>query len=142
MKFSLALGPRKPLDREQARACLVANICFPGSGSLLAGRRVGYAQAALVGFVLALQFVFLGWWLKLWLTTRQFPFPAEWTDTGIPRQAIIMLALALSTVAMFALAWFWALLTSLIISSEVKRGASATKPETKGETNPPALKAP
>lgn len=141
MKFSLKLGPQKPLDREQARACLVANICFPGSGSLLAGRRIGYAQAALVGLVLALQFVFLGWWLKLWLTTRQFPFPAEWTDNGIPRQAILMLALALSTVAMFAFAWFWALLTSLIISSEVKQGANANRPENCG-AKPPELKVP
>jgi hypothetical protein len=132
MKFSLKLGPQKPLDRELARACLVANLCFPGSGSLLAGRGVGYSQVALVGLALVLQMFFLGWLIKLWATTREFPFPAAWAD-GIPRQAIFMMALALSTIAMFALAWFWALLTSLIISSEVKRRDAGAK------AKPPAL---
>jgi len=141
MKFSLKLAEPKPLDREQARACLVANLCFPGSGSLLAGRRVGYSQAALVGFALVLQAVFLGWLVRVWVTTREFPFPASWIELGIPRSALFMMAMALTTIAMFAAAWFWALLTSLIISSEVKRNASANVPDAKANPKPPALKA-
>ena len=141
MKISLALGPRKPLDREQARACLVANICFPGSGTLLAGRRIGYAQLLLVGVAYFLQFIFLGWYVKLWFKTRQFPFPAEWAF-GIPRQAVFMMAIALTSVAAIVAAWLWALLTSLIIASEVKRGATKQTEPQAGKTKPPALKVP
>src|SRR5277367_3163863 len=48
MKFSLTLGPRRPLDRQTARGCLMANLLgLPGLGSLAAGRRAGYAQMVL-----------------------------------------------------------------------------------------------
>ena len=48
MKISLALGPRRILDRSTAWACVLANQgALPGSGTLTAGRRIGYAQAAL-----------------------------------------------------------------------------------------------
>jgi hypothetical protein len=56
MKLNLALGQIRPLSRSEARGCLTANLALPGSGSLVAGRAVGYWQMTmyLVGFVLTL----------------------------------------------------------------------------------------
>jgi hypothetical protein len=47
MKISLALQPRRPLSRTEAWACFTANLVLPGSGSLIAGRAVGYFQMIL-----------------------------------------------------------------------------------------------
>ncbi|HEY3863661.1 MAG TPA: hypothetical protein VGO59_17435 [Verrucomicrobiae bacterium] len=46
MKGSLKLRSRRPLTRSEAWACFTANLALPGSGSLAAGRAVGYAQLA------------------------------------------------------------------------------------------------
>jgi len=51
--MSLNSNERKPMDRLGAWLCLLANvIALPGLGSIIAGKRVGYAQAllALAGF--------------------------------------------------------------------------------------------
>lgn len=54
MKISLVLHPRRPLNRAEAWACFTANLALPGSGSLIAGRWIGYFQ-------ILLAFVGLGW---------------------------------------------------------------------------------
>ena len=46
MKGSLKLRPKRVLNRKEAWACFTANIALAGSGSLAAGRAVGYAQMA------------------------------------------------------------------------------------------------
>src|SRR4051812_17590408 len=70
MKISLALGPRKPLSRQTAWGCLTANLALPGSGSLLAGRVIGYPQLALGGLGMLLTLVFgvrfLIWQITNW----------------------------------------------------------------------------
>src|ERR1043166_5887290 len=55
MKISLALGPRRPLSRQTAWGCFTTNLALPGFGSLIAGHKVGYAQAVLTmtGFVVS-----------------------------------------------------------------------------------------
>ena len=56
MKISLALGQARPLSRSEAKGCLTANLALPGSGSLVAGRAVGYFQMAfyLAGFIISI----------------------------------------------------------------------------------------
>jgi H+/gluconate symporter-like permease len=56
MKISLTLGTPRPLTRAEAWGCVTANLAVPGTGSLAAGRAVGYFQMALtlVGFILTL----------------------------------------------------------------------------------------
>src|SRR6266478_1303859 len=75
MKISLALGPRHPLSRQTAWGCLTTNLALPGSGSLVAGRRSGYAQLALAvsGMVLTLIFGlrFLAWFVANWSRFHQ-----------------------------------------------------------------------
>ena len=46
MKGSFKLRPRRILSRGEAWACFTANLALPGSGSLAAGRAVGYWQMA------------------------------------------------------------------------------------------------
>jgi hypothetical protein len=56
MKISLVLHPRRPLSRAEAWGCFTANLALPGSGSLIAGRWVGYFQIllALIGLGVSL----------------------------------------------------------------------------------------
>src|SRR5207245_11084787 len=65
---------RHEVDETRAWACLMANILvLPGLGSLIAGRRSGWPQAAgaLGGFALTL--VWLGWVVGAWSRTGSFP---------------------------------------------------------------------
>jgi hypothetical protein len=54
VKLVLASRAKGPANRKEALACLAANIALPGSGSLAAGKPVGYYQLALaaVGFII------------------------------------------------------------------------------------------
>ena len=104
MKTSSAAQERSRVDRPKAWSCLVSNLLvLPGIGSVMAGRRSGYAQIilGLVGFgltmVAAVRFV-LAW-------GQEFELP---NDPGLYRMAII-------GIAMFLAAWFWSLFTSLTL---------------------------
>jgi multisubunit Na+/H+ antiporter MnhG subunit len=56
MKISLALHPARPLNRSEVWGCFTANLALPGSGSLVAGRAVGYFQLAVsqIGMIISL----------------------------------------------------------------------------------------
>jgi hypothetical protein len=89
-------------------------LALPGSGTVMAGRRVtGTLQvlAALAGFALTM------WWARsfasAWLATGHFP------SDGGPH-----LRVGLAGGAVFAVAWFWALATGLAIL----RAAHGNKP--------------
>src|SRR5829696_7918265 len=79
MKISLALGPRRPLSRQTAWGCLTANLALPGMGSLVAGRRVGYAQLAVavtsMFLTLILSGPFVVWFLANWSRLIEGPYP-------------------------------------------------------------------
>ncbi len=104
--------PRGPaaLDRASARACLWTNLLvLPGLGSLVAGRRVGWAQAGLAlaglgGFVWGMFRL-----LRDWVASEG---PAFEFTAGLTGMA---LGLGVSAVA-----WFWALGTSLQVRREVR----------------------
>ena len=104
MRTSSAAPKRSPLDRPKAWSCLVSNLLvLPGMGSVMAGRRAGYVQIllGLAGFTLTLiaaaRFV-LAW-------SQEFVLP---NDPGLYRMAI-------AGIAIFLVAWFWSLLTSLAL---------------------------
>jgi hypothetical protein len=54
MKLVLASRAKGPANRAEAWACVTANLALPGSGSLAAGKPVGYYQLALaaIGFMI------------------------------------------------------------------------------------------
>ena len=117
MKFSLALGPRRRLDRSTAWGCLVANLAIPGSGSLAAGRVSGYLQmaAAVVGLALTVSYGgrFFTWYLANWSRLRdaedQFGSLHELWDKS--RGCLLGMGV-------FTAGLLWSLLTSWLILRE------------------------
>jgi hypothetical protein len=110
-----------PIDRSTAWGCALGNLALPGSGSLLAGRVSGYAQAllALAGFGLSTVFGlrFIVWGLSRW---------GEWEAADVdPVQRLLELWLALRWallgLGVFALGWLWALVTSACLLRQAAR---------------------
>ena len=131
MKISLALGRRQPLSRQTAWGCLTTNLALPGCGSLLAGRRSGYAQLALAMLGLLLITVygvrFITWGIANW--SRLHAPEAD------PTQSLLEIWLHLRALLLgfgiALIAWIWTLITGLSIL------ASAQKPESLSD--PPRL---
>ena len=96
------------MDEARAWACLMTNLLvLPGLGSLLAGRRAGWPQAALAFVGFALSTVWLGWFVIAWSRTGSFPLD------GGP-----YLPLGLLGVLLFAVSWMWGLVTCLAVVRE------------------------
>ena len=107
----------KGFDRMQPRArawlCIVFNqLAFPGLGTILVGRRVGYAQATLMvaGFILATGFIV--WFIVCSIRYAMNPAwdETEFKSTYQPFQWALRYGLALCAVA-----WVWALISSVAI---------------------------
>jgi hypothetical protein len=137
MKNSLTLGPRQPLSRQVAWGCFTANLTVPGSGSLLAGRIVGYPQILLcfAGFVVTLVF---GVRFIVWYFANQHQLQQLQDDPG---QFFTELWLPLRWpalgIGLFVLALLWALTTSLGILSEARMAEHLNR-----NTSPPKLSIP
>ena len=119
-KISLTLGPRQPLSRQVAWGCFTANLTVPGSGSLLAGRIMGYPQIFLcfAGFAVTLIY---GVRFIIWYIANSHRLQQMQDD---PFQSLVELWIplrwALLGIALFVLAWLWALTTSLGILAEAR----------------------
>jgi hypothetical protein len=127
MKFSLTLGPRRPLDRQTAWGCLTANLLgVPGLGSLAAGRRVGYGQMILSLSGLALTSAF-GIHFIIWYASHSAEVN-QLDDEGMAHvgELWIHLRSALLGIGVFLTAWLWSLASSLSILAQAK--STVTKP--------------
>lgn len=106
-----SLGERLGNDERAAWAALSTNLLvLPGLGSLMAGRKVGWLQAALalMGGALSL------WWLGV--------FAREWIRLGvIPLEDPPEFRTALAGVGIFAAGWLWSLATSLDVVARARR---------------------
>ena len=100
---------------------MVNLLAFPGLGTIMAGRRVGYLQAVIMvtGFVLTMGYMLL----YLAAVVRYIQHPA-WTEADF--QALYRPYLwALSTgLALCALAWIWALISSLTLWKQRNRNGT------------------
>ncbi len=99
-----------PLDRSAAWACLMTNLLvFPGIGSILAGRRLGYAQTVLgiAGFGLNLFFALRI--LHQWFQWDQEPGPLL--------HDLVYSAVGLGV---FLTGWMWGLITGLTLMRETR----------------------
>jgi len=99
-----------PPDRPTAWACTLANLlALPGLGSLAAGRKVGWAQAALAmaGFALVLY--------GLVRTLLDLLASAEPVPAFTPAVALGLAGLVLSLGS-----WCWALVTSIQVHRQVR----------------------
>lgn len=114
MKTFLALNPKPPRDRSEAWGFLTANLALPGSGSLAAGRKVGYLQmaCALGGVVLTMVggIPFIFWALRNWSALRNDDDPLAALDRA--QEVWVHARGALLGMAIFFLALLWALSTS------------------------------
>lgn len=121
MKPSL---PPAPLSPARARNCALINqFATPGLGSLMARRFVagaGQLGVFLVGFVL-----FVLWFVD---EMRQF-YGLMFSDN----EPTARHWLAFAAIGICALAWFWALVTSISLMREAKRNERA------GKLTPPVL---
>jgi len=97
--------PTQGQDETRAWACLMTNLLvLPGLGSLLVGRRSGWAQAALALLGFALTLVWLVWFAVTWSGTGEFPLD------GGP-----YLGEGVGGVLLFAVSWVWGLVTGLSV---------------------------
>lgn len=113
--------PRADVDETRAWACLMANmLVLPGLGSLIAGRRSGWAQAAVAMAGFALTTVWFVWFVAAWARSGTFPL-----DPGpyLPAGALGVL--------LFAVSWTWGLVTGLAVVLGARGRAGAP-----GDTRP------
>ena len=128
MRISLALGPRRPLDRATALGCLTTNVTIPGCGSLLAGRVSGYWQflIAMIGMGASLYFglKFIIWYVSNWSHMQQ----VEPDAAANFHELWLRLRWFLLGVGVFGAGWLWALVSSLGILLETKKAPPAGPP--------------
>jgi hypothetical protein len=117
VKLVLASRAKGPANRAEAWACVTSNLALPGSGSLAAGKPVGYYQLALaaVGFILSVAtgIHLLEWMLENWTRINQ--------ATGDPMDNLSTIwheiRWPMAGLGIFAASLLWAVITSLQILS-------------------------
>lgn len=129
MKFSLILGPRRPLDRQTAWGCLTTNqLGLPGLGSLAAGRRTGYAQMAfsLSGLAISASCSvrFITWFVSHWDRLQEL----QGEPGAYFHEIWIHLRWALLGFAVFLVGWLWALASSISIVARAKAAEAKAAP--------------
>jgi hypothetical protein len=124
VKGSLKLRPRRVLSRSEAWACFTANLALAGSGSLAAGRAVGYAQMVIVFLAMIFTFVtgipFIQWMLATGFAESQSP-------SGDPAPFLsdlwVHACWPLASIGLYAVAIIWSTMTSLAILAESPKQA-------------------
>jgi len=118
MKLFSRRQTRKPLNRTTARNFALLNqLATPGLGSVLAGRfvaGVGQLLLAVTGFTLVVT-----WFVKVLIQVYSL------VNMNSDEQPRSVAWLGLAGFGVFALAWLWALATSLGILREGRENAAA-----------------
>ena len=121
MKGSWKLRPKRALNRKEAWACLSANVALAGSGSLAAGRAVGYFQlaAAFLAMIMTLVtgFSFIQWRLS------GGGVPHSPMDDPFENMEVIWMHVRwpLASIGLYAASILWALTTSLSILAHASK---------------------
>src|SRR5690349_16048780 len=108
----------KPLTISKAWACAAMNqLAFPGAGTVMAGRKIGYAQGIIMiaGFLLTMYF--FCWYIG---SLIQAPFQNDWNETVFYNEVGRRKWLGIIGAIICLVAWLWALLSSLSIVKEAK----------------------
>jgi hypothetical protein len=101
------------LTRSRAWTCALVNqLGFPGLGTLMAGRRIGFVQATfmVVGFILVMAFMGV-WFLDLFRLATE----PGWTDAQFNAQWRSWFWAGLTGALLCGAAWVWALVSSIAI---------------------------
>ena len=107
---------------EIARGCFTTNLAIPGLGSVVGGRKIGYLQMIVcfigqgISLVFGVRFIYWGLahWSEIYNPNAEDPLAPL-------REMWPQLRLPLLGMFLFAVAWFWALLTSYRLLDEAKR---------------------
>lgn len=138
MTTALPNRPSRPRpDRGRAWVCVLVNqLAFPGLGTVWAGQRGGYAQAALMlaGFFLVVGFVF---WFLLASFQRLLSGNPDSADLWALLRAHAWIGLA--GLALSALAWCWALFSSLAILRQAQAPSEPNGEAGRVPPSPPPL---
>lgn len=110
MRTSLDAKPPKLPERSRARTWLIVNLFVcPGLGSWLGGRRVTGALQMLVVFIgFGITLLWFGYLMLVMIREIQ----------GATMEAPDLTQLAIAGYGTVALAWLWALLTSVVLKRE------------------------
>ena len=116
-------GPPKILTRSRAWTCVAMNqLAFPGLGTIMAGRGVGYIQAVVtvIGFFLLTGFM-------VWCIMDMM---GELLGSGLDHEKLAAQHRAYAWtwkvgLGLFLLAWFWALDSSVRIFRQVVQNSPA-----------------
>lgn len=128
MKFlRLDENPDSP-TRANAWACLTTNLVMPGAGSIMGGRKIGFAQLVFTLAGLALTAVFglrfIVWSLQNWSRLQD--------PDADPVETLLRLWLAvrwaLLGIGLFAVSVLWAFTTSLSILRRSRKPGAADLP--------------
>ena len=122
MKLSLKLQPARPLTRAEAWGCFTANLALPGSGSLAAGRAVGYGQLALTALGFAVSLSGAAGFVRWYLSNPPQLNPGPNDDPLVALSALAHAALVpMAGIALFGFALAWAAWTGWqIVNSHPK----------------------
>jgi hypothetical protein len=122
-KISFRLVPRRALDRQTAWACFFSNLFVPGSGTLLAGRAIGYAQLAVMLLSLLLTTVF-GVHFIIWSFENWQKLQAQFDPVQYLTDVWLAVRWALAGIGLFGLGWLWGLGSSVVILCQARQPPS------------------
>jgi hypothetical protein len=122
MKGSWKLRPKRALNRKEAWACFTANIALAGSGSLAAGRAVGYAQMA--GAFVAMIMTFLtSIPMYQWVASGGYAAAQASPDLEPLLELWPHVKWPLASIGLYVLCILWAMTTSIaILANATKDG--------------------
>ena len=105
-------APNRPLSKRPPAVlwAIVNQLAFPGLGTLMMGRRAGYAQAAIMLAGFSLTMAYLLWYL---VCAGRYAVTPSWDEAHFtslyrPYKWALQWGLGLCAVA-----WFWALFSSI-----------------------------
>jgi len=118
-RMSSVIRPRKYLSPGRAWAYVALNqLAFPGAGTVMAGRAVGYVQATIMvaGFVLTM------WYLLVWINgIFSFALSNSADETQYKAGYKAYTWTLQYGVALTLIAWFWSLVSSIAIIRSAKK---------------------
>jgi hypothetical protein len=123
--------------RPNAWVCVLINqLAFPGMGTVMAGKRVGYLQAVMMvaGFCLV-----LGFMLWFFVCVARYLAGAPWTEEEFGAQYRPYAWLWQSGLALCLFSWFWALLSSVSLLRHAKSESDHAPMSAPHPPGPPPL---
>jgi hypothetical protein len=99
---------------------MINQLAFPGLGTIMAGQRSGYFQAAIM---LAGFFLTMGFFCWYFILLARYITSPGWTQDYFRAQYRAYIWTVLTGLGLCLVAWCWALFSSITLVRKVSRGA-------------------